>query len=74
MLNNKFYIIIIICGAFMVSCGGKDADTEASPDINIEDQDFSEISNIYNCVSVIKFQARISELFFIFLKYLLGIL
>ena len=35
MNNNKFYIIII-CTVLIISCRGKNADTEASPDINIE--------------------------------------
>ena len=35
MNNNKFYIIII-CTVLIISCRGKNGDTEASPDINIE--------------------------------------
>ena len=35
MNNNKFYIIII-CTVLIISCRSKNADTEASPDINIE--------------------------------------
>ena len=35
MHNTKFYIKIIICTTLMLSCGGKDAETEPSPEINI---------------------------------------
>ena len=46
MYSHKFYIKIIICIGFMFSCGGKDVETEASPDIKIKDNDFSEDLNI----------------------------
>jgi len=46
MYNHKFYLKIIICIGFTFSCGSKDANTEASPDINIEDNDFSEDLNM----------------------------
>ncbi|SVD61381.1 uncharacterized protein METZ01_LOCUS414235, partial [marine metagenome] len=37
MTNTKFYIKIIICTSFMLSCFNKNSDTEVSPDTNIED-------------------------------------
>ena len=40
MNNTKLYLISIICTLFMYSCGGKDAENTASPDVN-----FSESSN-----------------------------
>ena len=55
MHNTKFYLTIIICVLLIFSCGGKDDETEASPDVNIESNmkkgngdssTFSEDSNI----------------------------
>ena len=53
MNNLNFYLKTVICVLFMFSCGSKDAETEASPDIsmeenpvNINDSDFSDDSNI----------------------------
>ena len=40
MNNTKLYLISIICTLFMYSCGGKDAENTASPDVNL-----NEISN-----------------------------
>ena len=37
MTNTKFYIKIIICTSFMLSCFNNNSDTEVSPDTNIED-------------------------------------
>ena len=36
MHNPKFFLITIVCVLFMFSCRGKDAKTDASPDVNIE--------------------------------------
>ena len=53
MNNFKFYLKTVVCALFLFACGGKDAETEASPDIimeenpvNINDSDFSDDSNI----------------------------
>ena len=35
MNNIKLYLISIICTLFMYSCGGKDAENTASPDVNL---------------------------------------
>ena len=35
MNNTKLYLISIICTLFMYSCGGKDAENTASPDVNL---------------------------------------
>ena len=53
MHNKIFYIKIIFFVGLMFSCGGKDANTEASPDIKVEDNDFSENSNIERNISEI---------------------
>ena len=37
MNNTKLYLISIICTLFMYSCGGKDAENTASPDVNLND-------------------------------------
>ena len=37
MNNIKLYLISIICTLFMYSCGGKDAENTASPDVNLND-------------------------------------
>ena len=37
MHNTRFYIKIIICAAFMLSCFHNNPDTEVSPDIYTED-------------------------------------
>ena len=37
MNNTKLYLISIICSLFMYSCGGKDAENTASPDVNLND-------------------------------------
>ena len=37
MNNIKLYLISIICTLFMYSCGGKDAENTASPDINLNE-------------------------------------
>ena len=51
MNNFKFYLKTVVCALFLFACGGKDAETEASPDIsmeenpvNINDSDFSDDS------------------------------
>ena len=55
MNNIKFYFKTVICVLFMFSCGGKDAETKASPDVrtdespvkkNIDDVEFSDDLNI----------------------------
>ena len=51
MHNTKFSLIIIVSALFMFSCGGKDAETEISPDVNVEKENransaFSEDSNV----------------------------
>ena len=38
MTNTKFYIKIIICTSFMLSCFHKNPDTEVSPDTLIKDR------------------------------------
>ena len=37
MNNTKLYLISIICTLFMYSCGGKDAENTASPDVNLNE-------------------------------------
>jgi len=37
MNNIKLYLISIICTLFMYSCGGKDAENTASPDVNLNE-------------------------------------
>ncbi len=37
MNNFKLYLISIICTLFMYSCGGKDAENTASPDVNLNE-------------------------------------
>ena len=37
MNNTKLYLISIICTLFMYSCGGKDAENTASPDVNLSE-------------------------------------
>ena len=37
MNNIKLYLISIICTLFMYSCGGKDAENTASPDVNLDE-------------------------------------
>jgi len=37
MNNIKLYLITIICTLFMYSCGGKDAENTASPDVNLNE-------------------------------------
>ena len=37
MNNTKLYLISIICTLFMCSCGGKDAENTASPDVNLNE-------------------------------------
>ena len=37
MNNIKLYLISIICSLFMYSCGGKDAENTASPDVNLNE-------------------------------------
>ena len=37
MNNIKLYLISIICTLFMYSCGGKDAEITASPDVNLNE-------------------------------------
>ena len=37
MNNIKLYLISIICKLFMYSCGGKDAENTASPDVNLNE-------------------------------------
>ena len=37
MNNVKLYLISIICTLFMYSCGGKDAENTASPDVNLNE-------------------------------------
>jgi len=49
MYNTKFFLLIIVCVLF--SCGRKDADTKASPDVqvdkeNVDDSTFSEDLNV----------------------------
>ena len=51
MHNTKFFLITIICVLFMFSCGGKDAEPNISPDVNVkngnvDDSNFSEDSNL----------------------------
>ena len=36
MHNTKFLLIIIVCILWMFSCGNKDVETEASPDVDVE--------------------------------------
>jgi len=45
MNNTKLYLISIICTLFMYSCGGKDAENTASPDVNLNE---SSNGNNYN--------------------------
>ena len=45
MNNIKLYLISIICTLFMYSCGGKDAENTASPDVNLNE---SSIGSNYN--------------------------
>ena len=37
MNNIKLYLVSIICTLFMYSCGGKDAENTASPDVNLNE-------------------------------------
>ena len=37
MNNIKLYLISIVCTLFMYSCGGKDAENTASPDVNLNE-------------------------------------
>ena len=58
MHNTKFYLITIVCVLFMFSCGGKDVETEVSPDVevekeNVEDPVFSENLNVERNISEI---------------------
>ena len=54
MHNTKFFLITIVCVLFMFSCGRKDAETEASPDVkNIDDSTFSEDLNVERNISEI---------------------
>jgi hypothetical protein len=53
MNNFKFYLKTVVCVLFLFACGGKDAETEASPDISAEEDpvkvnnsDFSDDLNI----------------------------
>ena len=50
MHNTKFLLITIVCILWMFSCGNKDVETEASPDVDVErvsgdNSTFSENSN-----------------------------
>ena len=54
MHNTKFFLITIVCVLFVFSCGRKDAETEASPDVkNIDDSTFSEDLNVERNISEI---------------------
>ena len=56
MHNSRFFLIVIIYALFMFSCGGKDDETEPSPEVNeakakiekgkVDDSTFSENSNV----------------------------
>ena len=37
MHNINFFLITVVCVLFMFSCGGKDVETEASPDFCDDD-------------------------------------
>ena len=58
MHNTKFFLISIVCVLFMFSCGGKDTETEASPDVkvekeNVDDSTFSEDLKVERNISEI---------------------
>ena len=54
MHNTKFFLLTIVCVLFMFSCGRKDAETDASPDVkNIDDSTFSEDLNVERNISEI---------------------
>ena len=51
MHNTNFFLTTIVCILFLFSCGSKDPETKASPDVNVENgnidnSDFSEDSNV----------------------------
>ncbi len=51
MHNTKFFLITIVCVLFIFSCGRKDAETEVSPDVKVEEENvadstFSEDLNV----------------------------
>ncbi len=58
MHNTKFFLITIVFVLFMFSCGRKDAETELSPDVqvekgNVDDSTFSEDLNVERNISEI---------------------
>ena len=58
MHNAKFYLISIVCVLFMFSCGGRDAEAKASPDVkvakeNVDDSTFSEDLHVERNISEI---------------------
>ena len=51
MHNTKFFSIVFVCALFVFSCGGKNDEIEATPDVNVEkenveDSAFSEESKV----------------------------
>ena len=59
MNNIKLYLISIICTLFMYSCGGKDAENTASPDVNLNES--SNGSN-YNLTQDSKVEKNLPEI------------
>ena len=48
MHNTKFFSIVFVCALFVFSCGGKNDEIEATPDVNVEKENVEDSAFLKN--------------------------